>query len=285
MGTRMKKAIFTIAIGNDPMYQAAIRSFKRYASKVGADLIISDQSHYKHELGELVSSPSVVAFMEKLYIGEVLKQYDRVLYLDADIIITDTARDIFQLYSDPKLLYALDEGSLIARDDEFNCLFNLFGALPKNPAIKNGLYYFNVGVILVSKHHPLFNVAKVSELKQVMGKVLLPEQAYLSYLINKHHLPIHFFEPGFNYIELFGAGDNPKRFQADFIHYAGKGFARRRRYRILRYARDYTKLFFATESKLYLCQLWVTSVSRCLKASICERFRIWIRSIKKRFNI
>lgn len=42
----MKLAIFTLAIGDNPMYQAAIHSFKCYAKRVGADLIISDSLHY-----------------------------------------------------------------------------------------------------------------------------------------------------------------------------------------------------------------------------------------------
>ncbi len=43
----MKKAIFTLAIGDEnPMYRAALLSFEQYAQKVGADLIVSKEFHY-----------------------------------------------------------------------------------------------------------------------------------------------------------------------------------------------------------------------------------------------
>ena len=36
----MKKAVFTLAIGDNPMYRAAVMSFQRYADRVDADLIV-----------------------------------------------------------------------------------------------------------------------------------------------------------------------------------------------------------------------------------------------------
>ena len=90
----MKKAIFTLAIGDNPMYKAAVESFKAYGKKVGADVIVSDRLHYKVDIKnpKFDASP---AWCEKLYITDLLKEYDRVLYLDADIIVTPEARDIF----------------------------------------------------------------------------------------------------------------------------------------------------------------------------------------------
>ena len=41
----MKKAIFTLAIGDNPMYKAAVESFKAYGKKVGADVIVADRLH------------------------------------------------------------------------------------------------------------------------------------------------------------------------------------------------------------------------------------------------
>ena len=42
----MKKAIYTITLGKNPMYDYALRTFKQYADKVGADLIICTKKRY-----------------------------------------------------------------------------------------------------------------------------------------------------------------------------------------------------------------------------------------------
>lgn len=67
----MKKAIVTLAIGDNPMYQAAILSFKHYADKVGdeVDLIVSlvDQTMLRFvraplEVRHILSLSNVVEF-------------------------------------------------------------------------------------------------------------------------------------------------------------------------------------------------------------------------------
>ncbi len=40
----MKKAIFTLAIGENPMYRASVASLEAYGKRVGADVIVSDQA-------------------------------------------------------------------------------------------------------------------------------------------------------------------------------------------------------------------------------------------------
>ncbi|MEZ8185552.1 glycosyltransferase [Shewanella sp. 5S214] len=111
----MKKAIFTLAIGDEnPMYRAALLSFEQYAQKVGADLIVSKEFHYPITITDPQHTASP-AWTEKLYIKEILKQYDRVLYVDADIIIQPDAENIFEVYDDLNTVYLFNEGEHLAR--------------------------------------------------------------------------------------------------------------------------------------------------------------------------
>ena len=76
----MKKAIMTIAVGDDPMFEYTIRTIRKYAEKVGADFILKDKV-------EKITSLSFVAnaMMIKFQVSDLLKKYDRILFLDADI--------------------------------------------------------------------------------------------------------------------------------------------------------------------------------------------------------
>ncbi|WP_283241111.1 glycosyltransferase, partial [Pseudoalteromonas ruthenica] len=112
----------------NPMYQAAILSFKHYADKVGADLIVSDELHYPINIHDPHYGANP-AWAEKLRIGELLKEYDRVLYLDADILISPSAQDIFKQYTDPMVIYMLNEGAICDRQFERQLIENKLGLL------------------------------------------------------------------------------------------------------------------------------------------------------------
>ncbi|CAM4281833.1 glycosyltransferase [Pseudoalteromonas byunsanensis] len=234
----MKKAIFTLAIGDNPMYQAAILSFKHYAQKVGADLIISDQLHYpiKIENPKYNASP---AWTEKLRIGELLKEYDRVLYVDADVLITPHARDIFELYPDMKTAYWFDEGVIQEREDDVAQVCEALGEVdwPRN---NNRPVYYNAGIILTSNECPLFQQTQLSDLQQVCNSITHYDQSYFNYTLHKHGIAHQSFDRAFNRMDMFGHDGYLK---ADFIHYAGKGYAKNSRRRDVQFLRDFGQLY------------------------------------------
>ncbi|WP_105166539.1 glycosyltransferase [Pseudoalteromonas sp. T1lg23B] len=234
----MKKAIFTLAIGDNPMYQAAILSFQHYAAKVGADLIISDQLHYPIKISEPKYGANP-AWAEKLRIGELLKEYDRVLYLDADILVSPNAEDIFQKYDDLETIYMLDEGAVCDRMEERKLIENCLGEI--NWPTQNGAsIYYNVGVILASKPCRLFQYADLAGLQSVCNDIRFYEQTLFNYHIFKHSLQHQALPNHFNRMDMFG---REGYLNADFIHYAGKGYAKNNRRRDVQYLRDFAHLY------------------------------------------
>lgn len=234
----MKLAIFTIAIGDNPMYQAAIHSFRYYAERVGADLIVSDSLHYPINIDNPKYSANP-AWAEKLRIGELLKQYDRVLYLDADILISPYAEDIFQVYCDLDTIYMLDEGMHCERHIEKQLIETQLGKITW-PQDQDTTHYYNVGVMLISKQCALFNFADVGYLQTICNEIRFYEQTLFNYVIFQQQLKHQAIERRFNRMDMFGKEDYIK---ADFIHYAGKGYSKNNRRRDVQFLKDFAVLY------------------------------------------
>lgn len=254
-GIKMKKAIFTLAIGDNPMYRAAVESFQRYADKVGADLITSEKLHYTINVHrpKFVSSP---AWSEKLYISELLKEYDRVLYLDADIIVTPWAKDIFLEYPELDTVYMFNEGRHRDRGAQAEQINPILGTVewPKEDGL---IVYYNSGMFLVSKETGLFDHAKVEELQAVCNEVKFYDQTYINYLIRRDNIKSVGVDASFNRMQLLGHENYQ---QADFIHYSGRGYRQKVPMRELKYIIDYCDMFKdeLTEAEIlqYKQQAW-----------------------------
>ncbi|AQS35376.1 Glycosyl transferase family 8 [Shewanella psychrophila] len=240
----MKKAIFTLAIGDNPMYRAAVDSFKEYGKKIGADVIVSDQLHYKININnpKFDASP---AWSEKLYIQEILKEYDRVLYLDADIIVTPEARDIFELYPDLDTVYMFNEGFHRDRSQQAQQINTVLGEVDW-PKENNQVVYYNSGMFLISKETGLFDNANIEEMQAICNEVKFYDQTYINYLIRRDNINSVGVEANFNRMQLLGH-DNYQ--DADFIHYSGRGYRQKVPMRELKYIIDYCKLYSGTLSE------------------------------------
>ncbi|MBQ4847826.1 glycosyltransferase [Pseudoalteromonas sp. MMG005] len=234
----MKKVIFTLAIGDNPMYQAAILSFKHYADKVGADLIVSDELHYPINIRDPHYGANP-AWAEKLRIGELLKEYDRVLYLDADILISPSAQNIFKQYTDPMVVYMLNEGAICDRQCERQLIENKLGRL-NWPMQCEDVIYYNVGVVLASQGCKLFDYADLAGLQSVCNHIRFYEQTFFNYQIFKNALKHKELATTYNRMDMFG---KEGYLEADFIHYAGKGYAKNSRRRDVQFLKDFATLY------------------------------------------
>lgn len=209
----MKKAIVSLAIGNANLYNVGLQSALDYSKRVDADFhVITEQIiNYKH------------LFFEKLQLLSLFDQgYDRVLYLDGDVIVTPHAKDIFKEYPDETKFYAYDENShpdnpCMDRDSDVE-------ALPKDfEWIKNsqGKYrYFNGGVMLFSKQHR-FCFSGIQHVPDVPEMWIYGDQTVLNYLIAKGGVEWNTIDYSFNRMDLGKEDPQKKRFEANIIHYAG----------------------------------------------------------------
>lgn len=236
-----KKAIFTIMIGDNPIFQKVRKNFDWYAKKCKADLIICDQPKLSKSIQFSSSSKAIIACLEKFQISNLLDQYEQILYLDADILITPHALNIFEYYDDPSYIYMFNEGLYCSRKTAINEITQTMNDPQFQwPTKWMRLKYYNAGVIIISKEQQsFFKMIHFEDFKRIQ-LVDMFEQSYLNYLLLKHHYPIHSISHHFNRMESFGVGIF--RFRSYFIHYAGGGYGNGKPREQI-YLRDYKKIF------------------------------------------
>ncbi len=204
-----KIAILTIVAGEkyQQIWQRSEPFFNVYADKCGADLLVLK------DIPDNLPSPHWAKFS----IYELLKkQYDRVAFIDADIIIRPDAPDVFAMVPEDQL-GIFNEGLYCPRSIciyEVKKVYNI--ELPK----WDGKSYYNTGVMIASREHR--HVFKVEEeikpLRNSFG-----EQTYLNMKIIKSGVNVFRLPFKFNRMSLMDKLTGKTRLDSYFIHYAGDG--------------------------------------------------------------
>src|SRR3989344_4336194 len=136
----MKTAIFTICIGDfyTELSNITHPTIKNYADKIGADFLVHTETNLP------------LPHYAKFEIAKFLETYDRVLYLDTDILVSPETPNIFELVPEEKL-GMLDESPL-GYDQKFKeFLFETAPDYLGEWAQTRKCY--NAGVIVASKQH------------------------------------------------------------------------------------------------------------------------------------
>lgn len=176
-----------------------------YASKCDADLHIIDT--FKINIG----SPHNEIFQAY----DLLKDYERILFVDSDVIIKNEAPDLFDLVPTDKIGTVLEDtlSRKCDRHKRMSDIQNKYGQIGWNEG------YVNSGVFLVSDcHREIFNLKKFPP---YCGSGY--DDVYLSYRIKEGGYGLFDLPKTFNHMSLFSEfGSN--WLQSYFIHYAGRGF-------------------------------------------------------------
>jgi len=192
------RAVVTIATGDMFRDIAALTHppIAAYARRVRADFI---------SITHAEGSP----YAAKMRIAELLWVYERILYLDSDVLVRPECPDLFDLVPADKF------GAWLA-----STVNPGFGPLIANVQDTLGDIgwrdgYFNSGVMVVARmHRPAFN-------KQIDYTDAMQDQTLLNYRVQKLGFPIHDIGHRFNHT---GAADRVADRAGSFIiHYAGVG--------------------------------------------------------------
>lgn len=181
-------AIYTITTNSEKysVFDYCIPTIKNYSKKVGADFINRQNA---------VGDP----MFEKFFIKDLLDIYDRVLYVDSDILIRSDAPDIFNYYNE-EYLYMYDETE---RDGvHYNHkVQEIVDSKNVKWKINNENYsIYNGGVILCSKKHKkIFNDSGVC----FSGMPRLKEQTCINYNIMNEGISVKCIDPKFNKMVYF----------------------------------------------------------------------------------
>jgi hypothetical protein len=198
----MSRAIVTIACGgfHERMSEITHPIFRAYADKVGADFIVWNDSE-----------GHVIPHYKKIELGGLLEKYDRVLYLDTDILIRDDAPDIFAIVPEDQL-GMLDEGQYYS--DRAVCMIQFMQAIRCDPLLWDGKYY-NAGVMVLSRSHKKIFVQPFVEVDNFR------EQTYLNVMISGTKTKVFPLPYRFNRVYCMDPVYGEERFDSYFLHYAG----------------------------------------------------------------
>ena len=208
----MKKLITVRADSNISGYtDITLPLIKKYAEKWGADFkLLTEEFTY--------STVSDGKFHYRiLKLGDLLDEYDKILNLDADIIINKNCPNPFEVFNEDYIYTCLeDKGSRkMQRHQVINNIQKQFG----NIGWRNE--YINTGFFMVSKKHKdIFQ-----PIKNTYWNGFGFDDALLGYNIKKLKLDIKDIGYKYNHMIMFNEAWNgkPKRFNSFIIHYAGAG--------------------------------------------------------------
>jgi lipopolysaccharide biosynthesis glycosyltransferase len=197
----MRKAIYTLNIPNrkNEIFDVCVNSVREYAKRIGVDFI-ERNSIQDHRMSNKNDYENII--MEKFYIYTLLRYYDRILYLDADILIKKDAPDIFKDYSDENYAYLYNEVKFndVQYDKQIEVVKNLYDIKwPK----KEHYDFYNAGVMLVSKNQrKLFEYLKDDYFK-FNDLPMIVDEPYLHYNIYKYNIPIKELDKRYNTMIYF----------------------------------------------------------------------------------
>lgn len=202
----MKRLIVTRADeGIQKMIELTHPLLKKYANKCGADFMVL---HHKTELHN---------HWRILKCKELLNEFDRILILDIDILITKSCPIIFDVVPYDKIGTIFeDKGSrLEPRRNVIRDIQRVYGDV----GWKEG--YMNSGVCVISKVHKKIFEPINEQYWHGWGL----DDAHFRYNSIKYGYEIYELPFQFNHMSMFSEpwNNNASRFDSYIVHYAGYG--------------------------------------------------------------
>lgn len=202
-----KYALFTV--GCNLSYLDITAPFMMdYCKKYNLDFVVTKESKLPNY------NKHIYAAFDRYDIYSLLDKYDRVAYVDADIIIKKSAPNIFEVVPEDKfgVYYESDNFDRNSFIDTVKTYYNYHGLTR----------YFNSGVMVASKiHKPIFDMERVAEyFKQPhIRHGIVTDQDYLN--VRVHHDKIPTCSLGYKYNYLIKGMNKDLYNLAHFVHFAG----------------------------------------------------------------
>ncbi|MHA1819592.1 MAG: glycosyltransferase [Promethearchaeota archaeon] len=208
---KLKKAVVTLCIGTEEWAPYTHPPMMLYAKKINADFIWINSRRVNYNK---VKNVNPVLF-EKYQIYDILEDYDRVLYIDSDVLITPHAKNIFDYVPYDKIGGVFEDFGMDMEDrrKRIKKVQEILGDVGWTEG------FMNSGVFVVSKpHRDAFKyICKYGALD------LKYEQTNTNWYFRKAGYDIINIDYRFNYMGIMRVyyGTEPR--DAYFIHYAGGG--------------------------------------------------------------
>jgi lipopolysaccharide biosynthesis glycosyltransferase len=210
--TTNTKAIVTIVVGPyaERMAKATNPFMRDYARKCGADFFVIQEPKFQH-LGKL--------YYEKFQLYALFETYERILYIDCDVLVSPDSPDLFSLT--PADHFSASSEETWSKYPE--CKSAILAELGE---IRWTYPYFNAGVMLASRlHREVFDPSHPALQRWANEEVRKrypyqgDDQTYFNYRVNELQIPM--VDRGFKFNHTRSIARTQTRFRSFFIHYAG----------------------------------------------------------------
>jgi lipopolysaccharide biosynthesis glycosyltransferase len=210
----INKAVVTLAIGD--LYARMGKSthplMKNYSEKVNADFIIINDPIISKATG-------LPAKYEKFQLYDILSRYQRVIFVDSDIVILPTTPDLFKLI-DIDVFAAVSEESFSGAKLEKEVTQKELGSVEWSRP------YFNSGVMVIptsarelfNPNNPKLSYWAAGEFRK-QHPTLLNDQPFLNHLVNKNKVEFYELPYKFNHTRAMPGSND--RFNSFMIHFSG----------------------------------------------------------------
>jgi lipopolysaccharide biosynthesis glycosyltransferase len=195
------RAVITISIGDEFSRIAAMTHplMEAYARRIGADFIS-------------LHGDAAKPVLEKFRLFEFLGLYERVVYLDSDVIVKPDCPNLFELVPFDNFGAWLTSRHGAGFDP-------LIARIQKHlPDLGWRKTYFNGGVLVVSQQH------RDAFVKTIEYEDEMYDRTLLNYRVQK--LGYEIFDIGYKFNHTAAASRVADRFASNILHYAGVGGAR-----------------------------------------------------------
>ena len=196
-------AVVSIATGDyyQSISEITFPTIRRYAEKIGARFVAITE----HKI-------PVTPQWEKFQLLDLLGAYDRIIYLDADVLVRKCCPNLFDIVPETHLgvfnaapFLANCANLLQLSANEYNCRDFMW----------DGKYY-NTGVMVLSRCHRLIFRKPEKEIGPL-------EPGYINMQIQRQKPLIHELDARFNRMRFFDSVTGRHRYESFIIHYSGLG--------------------------------------------------------------
>lgn len=195
--------VLTIAVGDEYQEIGYLThpTIRAYADRIGAEFLCIDKK----------AIARTTPHWEKFQIFYLLDKYDRILYVDTDVIIRDDCPNLFDIVPETHL-GMFNEAPFTDRSKEL--MIDICKAYKTTLDEWRGMYY-NSGVMVISQFH------KTLFKKPDMEVFNFYEQSYLNMVIAKREIPMFDIGYKFNRMTCIDQYTGEERHASFIIHYAG----------------------------------------------------------------
>ncbi|MCC5842113.1 MAG: hypothetical protein JJT96_18505 [Opitutales bacterium] len=210
-----RRALVTMSIGDPAGFAGAHGIFRRYCRRHGLEFVTISERKIRYS--PFLFRRRFALHLEKFQIFELLALYDRILYLDSDILLLPHCPDVLAEVS-PEALGCVHEDvgpDAWKRHEEMMKAQRRLGPVPN---WSGG--FFNAGMLVLSRaHRELFRFDR-----RDLAKGRWPDQTTLNFRVARAGIPKAILPPAYNLLPVFADqwSDPGKRLQAHIVHYAGQ---------------------------------------------------------------